>query len=104
MLCGAAIKRGEDNEDEDMEVSPTRANEQTLSLVLRKKRFKSRRTLAREILFIGCRLRAILMTILCDHYLGCKAPAGANYTFWIRKFPHATFTRGTQFVPGGDER
>ena len=26
------------------------------------------------------------MTIPCDHYLSGKAPAGANYTFWIGKF------------------
>src|ERR1017187_10390401 len=45
---------------------------------LRKRRSRSRSTLAPEILFIGWRLRAVLMTILCDHYLSCKAPpAGA---------------------------
>src|ERR1035438_9431080 len=41
---------------------------------LRKRRSRSRSTLAPEILFIGWRLRAVLMTILCDHYLSCRGP------------------------------
>ena len=44
-----------------------------LSLALRRRRFKSRRTSAPESLFIGLGLRAILMTILCDRYLSCKS-------------------------------
>ena len=57
---------------------------QPLSLALNKKRFKSRRTLAPETLFIGWRLRAILMTILCDHYSSGKAPGALSL------FPAAT--------------
>ena len=41
---------------------------------LEKKRFKSRRTLAPESLFIGWRPRAVLMTSLCNHYSNCRAP------------------------------
>jgi hypothetical protein len=50
----AAHKGGKEDEDEDMDGDfSTRANEQTLSLALRKRRFKSRHTLAPESLFIG---------------------------------------------------
>ncbi len=39
---------------------------------MRKRRFKSRHTLAPEILLIGWRLKAGLMTPLCNHYLSGK--------------------------------
>jgi hypothetical protein len=39
---------------------------------LRKRQFKSRYTLVPEILPIGWRLKAVLMTPLCNHYLSGK--------------------------------
>jgi hypothetical protein len=39
---------------------------------LRKRQFKSRHTLVPEILPIGWRLKAVLMTPLCNHYLSGK--------------------------------
>jgi hypothetical protein len=39
---------------------------------LEKKTVKSRHTLAPEILLIGWRLEAVLMTLLCNHYLSGK--------------------------------
>jgi hypothetical protein len=66
------------NVDEDAEADhQARANMHGLSLDLRRRRFKGRRTLAPESLFTGEHLRAMLMTILCDRYLSCRVPAAA---------------------------
>jgi len=78
MSCAAAIKRGKDERRRRRGGwSPTRANTHGLSLDLRRRRFKGRRTLAPESLFTGEHLRAVLMTILCDRYLSCRVPAAA---------------------------
>jgi hypothetical protein len=46
-------------------------------------------------LFTGWRLRAILMMILCDHYLSNKTPPARA---WARKFMHAPVTEGAQLL------
>jgi hypothetical protein len=70
----AAIKRGKKDEDDDDDLDRDRQDGQAdLDSGLEKQPVQKLTTSAPESLSIGYPLIAILMTILCDHYLGCKA-------------------------------
>jgi hypothetical protein len=59
---------------------------------LRKRQFKSRHTLVPEISPIGWRLKAVLMTPLCNHYLsgkdGTSSESAARLQLQIGNKPH----------------